>query len=83
MDDALPLAEAAAREGVPVAALQQAARRGIINAWLEGGVQYVSRAEVAIYLHHRSDVIPSLHEPWASASRAVRERYAGAYAKLR
>lgn len=83
MEDALPLAAAAAQEGVSVAALQQAARRGIINAWLDGGVQYVSRAEVAVYLHHRADVIPSLVEPWSSASRAVRERYAGAYAKLR
>jgi hypothetical protein len=83
MDDALPLAAAAAREGVPVAVLQQAARRGIINAWQDNGVQYVSRAEVAVYLHHRADVVPSLPEPWASASRAVRERYAGAYMKLK
>lgn len=83
MEDALPLVEAAAEENVPMAALQQAARRGIINAWTEGGVQYVSRAEVAVYLHHRADVIPSLAEPWASASRAIRDRYAGAYAKLR
>jgi hypothetical protein len=83
MDDALPLSEAAAREGVPIAVLQQAARRGIINAWQDDGVQYVSRAEVAVYLHHRADVIPSLPEPWASASREVRERYAGAYVKLK
>jgi hypothetical protein len=63
--------------------LQQAARRGIINAWTDSGVQYVSRAEVAVYLHHRADVIPSLPEPWASASRAIRDRYAGAYTKLK
>jgi hypothetical protein len=66
-----------------VAVLWQAARRGIINAWTDGGVQYVSRAEVAVYLHHRADVIPSLPEPWASASRAIRDRYAGAYTKLK
>ncbi|MGI8858206.1 MAG: hypothetical protein ACR2JW_20895 [Thermomicrobiales bacterium] len=83
MEDALPLAAAAAEENVPVAVLQQAARRGIINAWTDGGVQYVSRAEVAVYLHHRADVIPTLQEPWASASRAVGARYAGAYARLR
>lgn len=83
MDDALPLEEAAAQEGVPVTVLQHAARRGIINAWREGGVQFVSRAEVAVYLHHRADVVPSLPEPWASASRETRDRYAGAYAKLK
>ncbi len=83
MEDAIPLAEAAAAEHVSVTVLQQAARRGIINGWTDGGVQYVSRAEVAVYLHHRADVIPSLAEPWASASRAVGARYAGAYARLR
>jgi hypothetical protein len=83
MKDAVPLAEMAAAEGVPESVLQQAARRGIINAWTDGGVSYVSRAEVAVYLHHRVDVIPSLTDPWASASRAVAERYAGAYARLR
>jgi hypothetical protein len=83
MEDALPLAAVAAEEGVPVTVLQQAARRGIINAWTDGGVQYVSRAEVAVYLHHRADVVPSLPEPWASASRAVSTQYAGAYARLR
>lgn len=83
MEDAIPLATAAATENVPVTVLQQAVRRGIINGWTDGGVQYVSRAEVAIYLHHRADVIPSLAEPWASASRAVGARYAGAYARLR
>jgi hypothetical protein len=83
MEDALPLAEAAREEHVPATALQQAARRGIINAWTDSGVQYVSRAEVAVYLHHRADVIPSLPEPWASASRAIRDRYAGAYTKLK
>jgi hypothetical protein len=83
MEDAIPLTEAAASEDVPVTVLQQAARRGIINGWIDGGVQYVSRAEVAVYLHHRADVVPSLAEPWASASRAIRERYAGAYIRLR
>jgi hypothetical protein len=83
MEDTIPLAEIAAMEGVPIAVLQQAARRGIINAWMEGGVQYVSRAEVAVYLHHRADVVPSLAEPWASASREIRDRYAGAYVRLR
>ncbi|MDQ6832154.1 MAG: hypothetical protein M3008_02045 [Chloroflexota bacterium] len=83
MEDAISLAEAAATEHVPVTVLQQAARRGIINGWTDGGVQYVSRAEVAVYLHHRADVVPSLAEPWASASRAIGERYAGAYARLR
>jgi hypothetical protein len=83
MEDAIPLAEAAATEDVPIAVLQQAARRGIINGWTEGGVQYVSRAEVAVYLHHRAGVVPSLAEPWASASREIRNRYAGAYARLR
>jgi len=81
--DAVPLAAIAAAEGVPITALQQAARRGIINAWLDGGVQYVSRAEVSVYLHHRADVVPSLAEPWASASRAISAQYAGAYARLR
>ena len=83
MEDAIPLAEAAAAEGVPLAVLQQAARRGIINGWTDGGVQYVSRAEVAVYLHHRADIVPSLAEPWASASEEVSTRYAGAYARLR
>ena len=83
MEDAVPLAAIAAAEGVPVTVLQQAGRRGIINAWLDGGVQYVSRAEVSVYLHHRADVVPSLPEPWASASRVVGARYAGAYARLR
>ncbi len=83
MEDAIPLAAAAAAENVPLTVLQQAARRGIINGWTDGGVQYVSRAEVAVYLHHRADVIPSLAEPWASASRVVGARYAGAYARLR
>lgn len=83
MEDALPLAAAAAQENVPATVLRQAARRGIINAWTDGGVQYVSRAEVAVYLHHRADVIPSLPEPWAAASRAIRDRYAGAYTKLK
>jgi len=83
MEDAIPLAEAAAAENVPIMVLQQAARRGIINGWTDGGVQYVSRAEVAVYLHHRANVIPALAEPWASASRAVGARYAGAYARLR
>ncbi len=83
MEDAVPLAEIAAAEGVPVTVLQQAGRRGIINAWQDAGVQYVSRAEVSVYLHHRADVIPSLPEPWASASRTVGVRYAGAYARLR
>lgn len=83
MEDAIPLAAAAAAENVPITVLQQAARRGIINGWTDGGVHYVSRAEVAVYLHHRADVIPSLAEPWASASRAVGVRYAGAYARLR
>jgi hypothetical protein len=83
MEDAIPLAEIAASEGVPVTVLQQAARRGIINGWVDGGVQYVSRAEVSVYLHHRADVVPSLAEPWASASRAIRDRYAGAYTRLR
>ena len=83
MEDAIPLVVAAAAEGVAEAVLQQAARRGIINGWTDGGVQYVSRAEVAIYLHHRADVVPSLAEPWASASREVGTRYAGAYARLR
>ena len=46
---ALPLVEAATREGVPATVLQQAARRGIINAWRDNGVQYVSRAEVAVF----------------------------------
>ncbi len=83
MEDAVPLVAIAAAEGVSVTVLQQAARRGIINAWLDGGVQYVSRAEVSVYLHHRADVVPSLPEPWASASREISARYAGAYAKLR
>ncbi len=83
MDDALPLADAAVQEGVPTTVLRQAAKRGIINAWLDDGVQYVSRAEVSIYLHHRGDVIPTLQEPWASASREVSARYAGAYTRLR
>ncbi|MDQ2787808.1 MAG: hypothetical protein M3Y58_22695 [Chloroflexota bacterium] len=83
MEDAIPLAVAAAAERVPITVLQQAARRGIINAWLDGGVQHVSRAEVAVYLHHRADVIPSLQEPWVSASREVRDRYAGAYIRLK
>lgn len=83
MEDAVPLAEIAAAEDVPVTVLQQAARRGIINGWTDGGVQYVSRAEVAVYLHHRADVIPSLAEPWASASQEIGALYAGAYARLR
>ena len=83
MEDAISLAEAAAQEGVPVTVLQQAARRGLINAWTEAGTHYVSQAEVAVYLRHRPDVVPSLDEPWASASREVRERYAGAYVRLR
>ncbi|MCA1666440.1 MAG: hypothetical protein LC793_03385 [Thermomicrobia bacterium] len=83
MEDAIPLAAAAVAEDVPVTVLQQAARRGIINGWTDGGVQYVSRAEVAVYLHHRADVVPSLAEPWASASRETSARYAGAYARLR
>ncbi len=83
MDDALPLADAAAQEGVPTTVLRQAAKRGIINAWTDGGVQYVSRAEVSIYLHHRGDVIPTLQEPWASASQTIVDLYGGAYARLR
>ncbi len=83
MEDAVPLAAIAAAEGVPVMVLQQAARRGIINGWMDGGVQYVSRAEVSVYLHHRADVVPSLQEPWASASQEISARYAGAYARLR
>ncbi len=83
MEDAVPLAEIASAEDVPVTVLQQAARRGIINGWTDSGVQYVSRAEVAVYLHHRADVIPSLAEPWASASREIGALYAGAYARLR
>jgi hypothetical protein len=81
--DAVPVAEIAAAAGVPVAVLRQAAKRGLINAWTQGGVEYVSRAEAAVYLQHRPDVVPTLPEPWATASRAVRERYAGAYIKLR
>ncbi len=81
-DDA-PISEVAAEAGVPVAALQQAAKRGLINAWTVGGVQYVSRAEAMVYAHHRPDVSPTLPEPWAAASRMVRERYAGAYVRLR
>ena len=83
MEDAIPLVDAAAQEGVPITVLQQAARRGIINAWTDGGVQYVSRAEVGVYLHHRGDVVPSLAEPWLSASAVIRERYTGAYVRLR
>lgn len=83
MEDAIPLADAATAEDVPISVLQQAAKRGIINAWRDGGVVYVSRAEVAVYLHHRADVVPSLPAPWAAASRAVRDRYAGAYTKLK
>lgn len=83
MEDAIPLAAAATAEGVPQTVLQQAARRGIINGWTDGGVQYVSRAEVAVYLHHRADIVPSLVEPWASASREVGAQNAGAYVRLR
>ena len=81
--DELPMAEVAAATGVPVAVLRQAAKRGLINAWTLNGVEYVSRAEAAVYLQHRPDIVPTLLEPWATASRAVRERYAGAYIKLR
>lgn len=83
MEDAIPLVDAATAESVPVSVLLQAAKRGIINAWRDGGIDYVSRAEVAVYLHHRADVVPSLPAPWASASRAVRDRYTGAYMKLK
>ena len=81
--DGVPIAEAAAAAGVPVATLQQAAKRGLINAWTVGGVQYLSRAEAMVYARHRPDVTPALPEPWAGASKAIRERYAGAYIRLR
>ena len=81
-DEAL-MADVAATAGVPVAVLRQAARRGLINAWTRDGVEYVSRSEAAVYLQHRPDIVPTLPEPWATASRAVRERYTGAYVRLR
>jgi hypothetical protein len=81
--DEAPMAEVAGAAGVPVAVLRQAAKRGLINAWTRDGVEYVSRAEAAVYLQHRPDVVPTLPEPWATASHAVRARYAGAYIKLR
>jgi hypothetical protein len=81
--DEAQIADVAAAAGVPVAVLRQAAKRGLINAWARDGVEYVSRAEAAIYLHHRPDIVPTLPEPWATASRTVLERYAGAYVRLR
>jgi hypothetical protein len=81
--DEAPMAEVAAAAGMAVSVLRQAAKRGLINVWTRDGVEYVSPAEAVIYLQHRPDIVPTLPEPWATASRAVRERYAGAYIKLR
>jgi hypothetical protein len=81
--DEAEIADLAAAAGVPVAVLRQAAKRGLINAWTRDGVEYVSRTEAAVYLSHRPDIVPTLPEPWAAASRAVRERYTGAYVRLR
>jgi hypothetical protein len=81
--DEARITDVAAAAGVPVAVLRQAAKRGLINAWTRDGIEYVSRAEATVYLSHRPDIVPTLPEPWASASQAVRERYAGAYVRLR
>jgi hypothetical protein len=81
--DEAPLLDVAAAASVPVAVLRQAAKRGLINAWTRDGIEYVSPAEATVYLQHRPDIIPLLSEPWATASQVIRDRYAGAYWRLR
>lgn len=79
----VPLDVAAAENRVSPAALRRAAQRGIINAWTEGGVFYIARAEAAVYAEQLRTQSPPLDADWQAASDATNAQYRGAYIRLR